>query len=114
MDEDDEQDKTKLYTLHTRATYQQVSDAMVELTMKTKQVVFLEEQPNGFAVIAPRPVWTPGRWLAAIAVLAASPFVFRFASMAVTLTPLQGFGIGWIAAALVLLLNRSPWKGSKG
>lgn len=104
-DSDDEHEKTKLYTLHTRATYEQVSDAMVELTMKTKQVVFLEEQPNGYAVLAQRPVWTAGRWLAAIGVLAASPFVFRFWHDA---TPTQAFGIGWITAALVLLLARRP------
>jgi hypothetical protein len=49
------------------------------------------------------PVWTPTRWIIAIGVLTVSPLAFRMWPDA---TAAQGFGIGWITAALVILLNR--------
>lgn len=48
-------------------------------------------------------IWTPGRWWAVIFSLAVAPFVFRY----VELTGLQGYGLGWIVATVVLLARRS-------
>lgn len=48
-------------------------------------------------------IWTPGRWRAVTLSLVVVPFFFHY----VELTPLQGYGLGWIVAAVVLLARRS-------
>lgn len=105
---DGEPEPMKLYTVHTTATSEQMTECGVLLTEKTKRIAIINEMPTGFVVVAPpRLVWTQGRWIAAIAVLAAAPFAFRFLQIGgIDMSPLQGFGIGWIAAAIVLLLGR--------
>lgn len=105
---DGEPEPMKLYTVHTTATSEQMTECGVLLTEKTKRIAIINEMPTGFVVIAPpRQVWTQGRWFAAVGVLAAAPIAFRLTEDFVAkLTPLQGFGIGWIAAAIVLLLGR--------
>jgi hypothetical protein len=102
----------KLYILHTAATHEEVTECGAWLATKTGQLAVFDEAPSGYVVAAPADtVWTQTRWLAAIAVLSASPFVFRFAQhFAPGLTPLQGFGVGWIAAVLVLLLGRNAMR----
>lgn len=112
---DVEPDKMKLYTVHTTATYEQMTECGVLLTEKTKRMAVINEMPTGFVVVAPpRLVWTQGRWIAAIGVLAAAPFVFRFLQISgVDLSPLQGFGIGWITAGIVLLLGRAQLTRSE-
>lgn len=104
--------KMQLYTVHAAASYAQMREWSRQLVEQTKRMVVIEEVPNGYAVIAPRrTVWTAERWLAAVSVLAASPFVFRFLQIGgVELTALQGFGVGWITAVIVLLLGRDATR----
>lgn len=53
-------------------------------------------------------IWTPGRWWAVIFSLAVAPFFFHY----VELTSLQGYGLGWIVAAVVAtplsIVRQSP------
>lgn len=104
--------KTKLYTVHAAATHDQMVEYGAWLAMKTGRMAVVEEVPDGYAVVAPRnTVWTPGRWLAAVGALSVSPFVFRGLLIGgVELTSLQGFGIGWITAVIVLLLGRNATR----
>lgn len=105
----------KLYILHTAATHEQVAECGAWLATKTGQLAVFDEMPSGYVVAAPRDtVWTQRRWFAAIGVLSAAPIIFRFAAdFYPELSPLQGFGVGWIAAVFVLLLGRNAMTSPK-
>jgi hypothetical protein len=98
-------DTPKLYMVRTAAPYEVVHNAIADVALKNGYVVELAETPEGAMISVPRRAWTPVRWMTAIGVLAASPFVFR-RLLDSELTALQGFGIGWIVAAIVLLAGR--------
>lgn len=93
----------KLYTLHTNAPYAIVNRVATGVAMYTGRMAILNEHPTGAIVIVPRRVWTRRRWIAVVLTLAAAPFAFRYLNV----TALQGFGIGWITAVIVLLARRS-------
>lgn len=98
----DDNQRLKLYTLHTTASYKIASEVAIAIASRFGHMALLSETPNGAIVIVPRIVWGAGRWTAVVLTLAAAPFVFA----RVDLTELQSFGLGWIAAAFVLLSNR--------
>jgi len=90
----------KRYMLDTEAPFEIVRTVAIDIAMKHGHVAELSEAP----VVVARPIWTPWRWRAVVLTLAAAPFALRY----VELTSLQGFGLGWIAAAIVLLAGRKP------
>lgn len=96
-------DEMKLYTLQTSAPYDVVRTVAIDIAMKHGHVAELSEAPAEAVVVVPRYVWTPVRHWLVLLTLAGSPFVFRHLP---EVTALQGYGIGWIVAALVLLARR--------
>jgi len=88
----------KTYTLETAAPFDVVRDITVGPLVERGFTVYLSEAEE------PERVWNVWRWLAVIGALSGSPFFFRF--VAPETTNLQGFGIGFIVSALVLLVAR--------
>jgi hypothetical protein len=121
------------YTLHTDAPYDVARNVAIDIAMKHGHAAYLSEAEvdesaavaaaaakriedfvdaqkdasrNFHKVLFIEPqqrVWTATRWGFVLLALTASPFVFRYLPHA---TALQGYGIGWIAAAVVLLAGR--------
>jgi hypothetical protein len=102
-------DQTKLYALYTTAPYHVARAIAIRIAMDEGHPAELNETPDEAVVAVPprRPHWSPWRWWSVILVLVLSPFAFRLLP---PLTALQGFGMGWIAAAIVLLARREEWK----
>lgn len=97
-------DEPKLYALHTTAPFDAVREITIRIAARTGHKAVLNETPDGAIVIVPRRVWGAGRWLAVTATLAAAPFAFHY--LLPTASALQGFGLGWIAAVIVVLGRR--------
>lgn len=89
----------KKYTLETSAPFEIVRQVAIGIAMQHGHVAELSEAPPE---LPKRRVWTPGRWWAVVLTLAIAPFVFD----RIHVSSLQGFGIGWIVAAIVLLSRR--------
>lgn len=95
----EDQQPARLYTVITAAPYEIVSQ-MASVIAVQGHLAVVTEEPDGAVVIVPRRFWGPARWWAVFVALTGAPFLFHWLP---DLTALQGFGIGWMVAAIVLL-----------
>jgi hypothetical protein len=98
----------KLYTLHTNAPLDDVRRYAVGLALRTGHRAQLSETPDGAIVVIPHRVWGAARWWAVVAVLSGAPFALRYVMPEAI--ALQGFGLGWMSAAIVLLTGRKTFE----
>lgn len=92
----------QFYTIHTTAPYEVVSHLSTYIAL-AGHVAVVSEAPADAIVVMPSRHWGPLRWWCVIVALSGAPFLFHWLP---ELTPLHGFGIGWIVAAIVLLARR--------
>lgn len=93
--------QTHRYTLHTSAGYEVVRELAPLLAMRSGCNAMLREVPDDHALIARPRVWNSARWLIALGTLAGSSWFFHHGWPSAT--NVQGFGLGFIVAAVVLL-----------
>jgi hypothetical protein len=102
----DDQKPMNLYILHTTAPYESVGQLATFIAHAGYIAMIAEAPPDTLVIVQPR-IWGPARWWAVFVALSGAPFLFHVWPAA---TGLQGFGIGWIAAAIILLSRRvSGW-----
>lgn len=102
-----EEPQETTYALHTSAPFEIIREMAVTIAMKHGHVMLAEEMPKDAVImVPPRRIWTVGRWVALLIVLAVAPLVIRYLNV----TSLLAFYLGWIAAVSVVLLNRGPVK----
>lgn len=106
-DEDIKHDdaSVRLYVLKTQAPYRIAREAALAIAQRFGYTALLSEVPDNVLIIARRPIWGPVRWWAVFIVLAGSPWFFG--RVWHSATNLQGFGVGFIAATIILLVQRS-------
>lgn len=95
----------KLYALHTTAPYSVARTIAISIAMDAGYMAELSETPDGATITVPRRYWGTARWWGVFVILVGAPFVFRWLP---SLNSLQGFGIGWASASILLLTRRTP------
>jgi hypothetical protein len=108
-------DRPKLYTVHTAAPYEVVSEIVQGVAMHHGYMAILNETPDGSRIIAPSRPLGRARWLFTFFALASAPFALHYLTRHSTgqIAAIQGFGLGWICAALILTARRLGYRISR-
>lgn len=104
--------RTKLYALYTSAPFEIARDTTIAIAKQHGHVAELTELPDGVRMIAPRRPLGAARWAATFLILAAAPFALHYLTRNSNrpAAAIQGFGLGWICAALILSARRFGYR----
>ncbi len=103
---------TKLYALYTSAPYEIARDTAIIIARQHGHVAELTELPDGVRMIAPLRPLGRARWLFTFVTLAAAPLALHYLTRNSNrpAAAIQGFGLGWICAALILAARRIGYR----